>query len=393
MLPNDTMAWGYTRSAIRELMEYGAARKAEIGAENVYDFSIGNPSIPAPDCVNEAIAQLAGGDSLALHSYTTAAGLPSLRRKIADDLNSRFSLGITEGELYVTCGAAASLAISLKATLLPGDEVLVMVPFFPEYRVFIEAAGGVVRTVAPDEDLMIDFDALQLALSERTKAVIINSPNNPSGVIYSEETIRKLADMLRVQAEKNGQPIYLLSDEPYRELVYDGESVPCALNYYDDSIMCYSFSKSMSIPGERLGYIALNPKIADKDDVYASILGAARALGYVNPPSLFQRVIEQCIGSYTDVSEYRQNRDLLCAGLAELGYEFVRPQGAFYLFVKALEPDANAFSEKAKQHDLLLVPSDSFGCTGYVRVAYCVSADMIKRSMPAFKALMAEYKK
>lgn len=392
-LPENTLAWGRARSCIRTLAEYGAVRKAEIGAENVFDFSLGNPSIPAPACVNEAIAELIQGDSVSLHGYTTAAGLVSLRKKLADELNGRFGLALTPDRLYVTCGAAASLTITLRAILLPGDEVIAPAPFFPEYRVFTEAAGGVLVPVAPRDDLQIDLPALEAALTPRTKAVIINSPNNPSGVIFDEENLKGLADILRRHEEKTGETVFLISDEPYRELVYDGVPVPCALTLYDDAIMCYSFSKSLSIPGERLGYIAVSDRMACGEDIYASILGAGRCLGYVNPPSLFQRVIERCLGQTSDVSQYQQNRDLLCSGLRELGYEFIEPHGAFYLFVKSPEPDAKAFSERAKKHELLLVPSDDFGCEGYIRIAYCVSADMIRRSMPAFKALMDEYRK
>ena len=392
-LPENTLAWGRARSCIRTLAEFGAVRKAEIGAENVFDFSLGNPSIPAPACVNEAIAELIRGDSVALHGYTTAAGLVSLRKKLSDELNSRFGLALTPDHLYVTCGAAASLTITLRAILLPGDEVIAPAPFFPEYRVFTEAAGGVLVPVAPRDDLQIDLPALEAALTPHTKAVIINSPNNPSGVVFDEENLKGLADILRRHEETTGERVFLISDEPYRELVYDGVSVPCALTLYDDAIMCYSFSKSLSIPGERLGYIAVSDRMACGEDVYASILGAGRCLGYVNPPSLFQRVIERCLGQTTDVSQYQQNRDLLCSGLRELGYEFIEPHGAFYLFVRSPEPDAKAFSERAKKHELLLVPSDDFGCEGYIRIAYCVSADMIRRSMPAFKALMDEYRK
>ena len=249
-LPENTLAWGRARSCIRTLAEYGAVRKAQIGAENVFDFSLGNPSIPAPACVNEAIAELIRGDSVALHGYTTAAGVVSLREKIAADLNSRFGLAMTPELIYVTCGAAASLTISLRAVLLPGDEVIAPAPFFPEYRVFTEAAGGVLVPVAPRKDMQIDLEGVEKALTSRTKAIIINSPNNPSGVVFDEDNIKGLAEVLRRHEEKTGSPVFLISDEPYRELVYDGVKVPCALEYYDDAIMCYSFSKSLSIPGE-----------------------------------------------------------------------------------------------------------------------------------------------
>ena len=396
MLPEKMLAWGYTRNCIREVMEYGTIRKSEIGAENVYDYSIGNPSVPAPACVNEAIAEVLKMDSVELHGYTTAAGLPSLRAALAYDLNKRFDLGLSAEEFYVTCGAASSLAISLKAVLFPGDEVMVMAPFFPEYRVFSEVAGGVIRVVPPRSDFQIDMDALKKTLSPKTKAVIINSPNNPSGMVYSEETLRELADILRAHEEVTGDTIYLLNDEPYRELVYDMDKLPNAMTYYENTIICYSFSKAMSIPGERIGYIAVSPRMRDKKAVYAAVMGAGRALGYINPPSLFQRVIERSITQihdpmYSDISVYKENRDLLCSGLREIGYECVEPKGAFYLFAKALEPDAKAFCEHAKRYELLLVPSDDFGMTGYFRMAYCVAKEMIVKSMPAFRQLMKDY--
>lgn len=390
MLPEKTLAWGKSRSCIRELSEYAARRKAETGAENVFDFSLGNPSVPAPECVNETIAELVrgGGD---VHGYTTAAGLVSLRTAIADDLNARFDAHMSAGRLYVTCGAAAGLAISLRAVLLPGDEVVVLAPFFPEYRVFVEASGGVLKVVPPRQgDFQLDESAFAAALSDRTKAVIVNSPNNPSGVVLSRESLERLSELMRRHGEKTGKTLYLICDEPYRELVYDGSEVPYVPAIYDDTIVCYSFSKSMSIPGERIGYIALGAGLTDWQDVYASVLGAGRALGYVNPPSLFQRVVEKCLGHTSDVSQYRENRDLLCGMLRGLGFECVEPQGAFYLFMRSPEPDAKAFSERAKRHELMLVPGDDFGCPGYVRIAYCVSKELIERSRPAFAALAAE---
>lgn len=393
MLPEKKLAWGLSRSCIRELAEYGARRKAEIGADKVYDFSIGNPNVPAPPCVNEAIAELIKGDSVALHGYTTAAGIMSLRQRLADDLNQRFGLSVSPDLMYVTCGAAASLTVSLNAVLLPGDEVIVIAPFFPEYRVFVEGAGGRLVVVQPADDLQIDLDKLEAALTDKTKAVIINSPNNPSGAVYSEENITGLAALLKKHEAKTGETLYLISDEPYREIVYGDTVVPCPLKYYDDAIMCYSFSKSLSVPGERIGYIAVNSGMHDAHNVYAAIMGSGRSLGFVNPPSLFQRVIERCIGQTSDISEYQKNRDVLCSGLKEIGYEYIEPQGAFYLFLKCLEPDAKAFSERAKAHELLLVPSDDFGCTGYVRISYCVARSTIEHSMPAFKALFDEYSK
>jgi len=391
MIPENTLGWGRKKSCIRELMEYGAERKAAIGVENVFDFSIGNPNVPAPDCVNEAIAELLKRDNLSLHGYTTAAGILPLREKLAKTLNRQYDLKLRPDLIYVTCGAAASLSISLRAILMPGEEVIAPAPFFPEYRVFTEAAGGVLVSVAPRVDMRIDVDGVKDALTERTKAVIINSPNNPSGVVFDEANLRALAEVLRWHEQKTGKTVYLITDEPYREIVFDGRKVHSGIEYYDDTIMCYSFSKSLSIPGERIGYIAVSNRMASASMVYSSILGAGRCLGYVNPPSLFQQVILKCLGQLSDVEQYRRSRDRLCSGLRELGYYYIEPQGAFYLFLKALEPDAVAFREQAKKHDLLLVPSNDFGCTGYVRVAYCVSEDMIHRAMPAFKALMDDY--
>ena len=392
MLPEKPLAWGQSRSCIRELFEYGAARKAVIGEDKVFDFSIGNPSIPAPACVNEAIAEALKEDSVQLHGYTSAPGRMSLRQAIADDLNKKYGTAVTAGDIYVTCGAASGLATCMKALLLPGEEVIAFAPFFPEYRVFTEAVGGVLVTVPPRAgDFQIDYAAFEAAISEKTKAVIVNSPNNPSGVVLSAESIRGLADILNKYEQKFGHEIYLVCDEPYRELVYGDVEVPCMMNFYNDTILCYSFSKSLSIPGERMGYIAVSDKMTDRSLVNAAVAGGARALGYINAPSLMQRVIEKCLGATADISKYQENRDLLYGGLTALGYECVKPDGAFYLFVKALEPDAKAFSEKAKKHELLLVPSDDFGCPGYVRVAYCVAQKTIGDAMPAFAALAKEY--
>lgn len=391
-LPEQTLAWGRSRSCIRELSEYAARRSAEIGGENVFDFSLGNPSVPAPECVNEAIAGLIRGDSVSLHGYTTAAGLVSCREAIARNLNDRFDAHMSADRLYITCGAAAALAISLRAVLLPGDEVVALAPFFPEYRVFAEASGGVLRVVPPRKgDFQLDADAFAAALSEKTKAVIVNSPNNPSGVVLSRASLEHMADTLRRHAEKCGHPVFLICDEPYRELVFDGSEVPYVPSLYADTIVCYSFSKSMSIPGERIGYIALGADMGSWRDVYASIMGAGRALGYVNPPSLFQRVVEKCAGCTADVSGYRENRDLLCSMLRTLRFECVEPQGAFYLFMRSPEPDAKAFSEHAKRYELMLVPGDDFGCPGYVRIAYCVPRRRIELSRGAFALLAKDY--
>lgn len=391
MLPEQSLAWGQTKSCIRELAAYGAQRKAEIGAENVFDFSIGNPSVPAPPCVDEALRQVLTLDSIALHGYTPASGLMSFRTAIAEDLNHRYDAGVLPELIYVCCGAAAGLAACTHGLLCPGEEALTFAPFFPEYRVFTEAAGGTLTALLPDERFQPDFAALEAAISEKTKLVIVNTPNNPSGVVLSEESLRRLGEILRAAQERFGHPIYLISDEPYRELVYQGEPIPCVLHYYENAILCYSYSKSLSLPGERLGYLAVSSRMADREKVFAALAGAARACGYVNAPSLMQRVVEKCVGQTADISIYKGNRDLLYSGLRELGFDCVYPDGAFYLFVKSPEPDAKAFSEKAKEFELLLVPSDDFGMGGYVRLAYCVSEDMIRRSLPAFAGLARAY--
>ena len=392
MLPEKTLSWGVSRNCMRELSAYGVRRKQEIGADHVYDFALGNPSVLPPAIVNQSIIDIIREEGNTVHAYTTAAGIPSLRAKIADDLNARFDLGIGPDLLYISTGAAAALTASLHGVIIPGDEVICLAPFFTEYRVFSECAGAQVVVVPPAEDFSLNLDGIRAALTDRTKALIINSPNNPSGAVVSAEELNQLGDLLREQEAKTGSTIYLISDEPYREIVYDGFEYACPLNYYDDSIMCYSFSKALSVSGERIGYFAVNPKMNDAANVYASLVGAARGLGYVNPPALFQRVIERSLGSYSDVSEYKTNRDILCNGLRELGYEFVEPQGAFYLFMKALEPDALAFCERAKKYELLLPASNDFGCEGYVRISYCVARSTIENSMPAFKALMESYR-
>ncbi|MCQ2406288.1 MAG: pyridoxal phosphate-dependent aminotransferase [Oscillospiraceae bacterium] len=394
MLPQNTIGWGTARSAIRELFEFGNKRRAAIGAENVFDFSIGNPSIPAPACVDETLRELySTGDSLLLHSYTSSAGNPSLRKKVAEFLNST-SKGQFEAEgVYITCGSAAGLASSMNGLLMPGEEVILIAPYFPEYKVFVEGAGGKIVVAQPDENMMLSAENIAKVITEKTKAVIINSPNNPSGVVFTAEKLAEMADVLRAAEKKYGNNIYIVSDEPYRELCYgDAKFAPCQ-DAYENTIVCYSFSKCLSLPGERIGYLAVDKRAADYEKVFASVAGAARALGYVCAPSSMQFMAEKCIGATSDIAQYEINRDILCSGLQKIGYEFAKPDGAFYLFVKALEPDAQAFSDKAKEFELLLVPSDTFGVGGYVRLSYCVSREMIEKSMPALKKLYDCYKK
>lgn len=386
---------GKVRSEIREIFEYGNQRKAEIGAENVYDFSIGNPSVPAPESVDNAIKDLVDNfDSVALHGYTSAQGDAKVRKTIAEYTNQRFGTDITADNIYMTCGAAASLTIVLNAILGKEDECIVFTPFFPEYGVFMERTGA--KLVAVESEVgtfQIDFDNLEKSVNEKTKAVIINSPNNPSGVVYTEEKIKELCSFLENKQKEYGHPIFLITDEPYRELVYDDTVVPYMINYYDNTFICYSYSKALSLPGERIGYIVVSPKIANYQDAYAAVCGSGRALGYVCASSMYQRVIEKCIDDTADISIYKENRDLLYNSLTEMGYECVYPDGAFYLFVKALEEDSHAFCEKAKDYELLLVPADSFGTPGYVRISYCVQTKQIEDALPAFKALAESYQK
>ena len=385
---------GSHRSVIRELFEFGKKRMAEVGADKVYDFSLGNPNVPAPECVRAAIKELADlPDSTIIHGYTSAQGDAGVRKAIADSINARFGAGVSPDAVYMTCGAAASLTITLNALCEENDEFVLIAPYFPEYKVFVTAAGGKPVVAAFDEkDFQPDFASLAKALSPRTKAVIVNSPNNPSGAVYTKETVKKLCDTLRDASAKFGEAIFLIADEPYRELVYDDIEVPYLMNEYADTVVCYSYSKSLSLPGERIGYIALSPSLTEGASIYAAVCGAGRALGYVCAPNLFQRVAAKCVNALPDISAYRKNRDLIYGALTEMGYDCVHPDGAFYLFVRALEPDANAFAERAKALGLLLVPGDDFGAPSYVRISYCVSYDMIKRSLPAFKELIASYR-
>lgn len=394
MVSEQMKGLGMTRSVIREIFEYATKRKQEIGEDKVFDFSLGNPSIPAPPLVNETVKELVDGmDSTALHGYTSAPGDFAVRKAMSDYINREFDRNMTPDLIYMTVGAAASLTISIKALTVPGDEFIVFTPFFPEYRVFVETAGAKLRTVkSREDDFQVDLDAFESAVNENTKGVILNSPNNPSGVVISEGNIVKLCNILREKQEKYGHAIYLITDEPYRELVYDGVKVPYIMNYYDNTIVGYSFSKSLSLPGERIGYIAVCEKMPDKEEVFAAVCGAGRALGYVCAPSLFQRVAAKCVGLTGDISVYKKNRDILYNGLTEMGYECVHPDGAFYLFVKSLDRDANAFYERAKKYELLLVPADSFGCPGYVRISYCVTTKQIEDSLPAFGKLISEYR-
>ncbi len=392
MLNEQMYEYGSKSSVIRELFAYGLERRKIVGEDKVYDFSIGNPSIPAPAEVKEALLELLEEPAEALHGYSPAAGDPEVRKTLADSVNRKFGMRYTADNFYMTVGAAASLSIIVKALTRPGDEYITFAPFFPEYAVWVETADAkLVVTPADTADFQIDFEAFEKLLSPKTKGIILNSPNNPSGVVYSEETIQRLSELLAKKQKEYGTSIYLITDEPYREIVYDGMEVPFVPNYYKNTLVCYSYSKSLSLPGERIGYIIVPDEADDGKKVMAAVAGAGRALGYVCAPVLFQKAIARCVDVPCDVSAYKKNRDLLYHGLTDLGYECVRPQGAFYLFVKSPEPDAKAFSERAKKYDVLVVPGDSFGCTGYVRVSYCVSEQTIKDALPVFAEIMKEY--
>ncbi|MBE6639376.1 MAG: pyridoxal phosphate-dependent aminotransferase [Ruminococcaceae bacterium] len=387
---------GSKRSIIREIFEYSKARAAEIGADNVFDFSLGNPSVPAPAVVNETIKELLDTeDSVLLHGYTSAPGDLGVRTVIASSIKERFGVDMTPNFIYMTCGAAASLTSCLRALVEnEEDECIAFAPFFTEYRVFVENAGGKFVVSMPEKKTFsIDLADFESKLNEHTKAVIINSPNNPSGVVYSEKTIKGMCDILRQKEQEYGHEIYLIADEPYRELVYADVKVPYLMNYYDNTLVCYSYSKSLSLPGERIGYIAVNPKMIDAGSVYLAICGAARSLGFVCAPSMFQHVIARCHNAKVNVDAYKENRDLLYDNLTAYGYECVKPDGAFYLFVKSpVEGDAYAFYEKAKEKEILVVPCDDFGVKGYVRIAYCVDKRRVQNSLPAFQKLAEEYK-
>lgn len=388
------MALGSDRSEIREAFEYGRQRAALVGAENVFDFSIGNPSVPAPQEVTELLGALAAReDPVLLHGYTSAQGDLLARRALSENLNARFGTSYDEDCLYLSTGAAGALCCILAALACPGDEFLTFAPYFPEYKVFVEGvAGKLVVVPAEIEGFQIDFDALLAHLTPNTKAVLINSPNNPSGAVYTQETIEKLADLLRAKSAEYGHPIWLISDEPYREILYTETPAPWIPSYYANTLVSYSFSKSLSLPGARIGYALIPKEAEDYPDLYAAVCGAGRSLGYVCAPSLFQRLAASCCHLTADLGVYQKNRDLLVSSLRGMGYTCVEPGGAFYLFPRALEPDARAFCLRARAHDLLLVPGDSFGVGGHFRLSYCVPTERVERSLEKFQALAAEYR-
>ena len=393
MINQSAYALGANRSCIRELFEYGRARAAVAGAQNVFDFSLGNPSIPAPPQVNDAIrAILADTDSLTVHGYTSATGDLEARKAISRDLNARYGADTKPEEFFLGCGAAPELCSVFRALSVPGGELIAVAPYFPEYRPFAQEAGLQFKVVPPDvPDFQISLPRLEALITPHTQAVLINTPNNPSGVVYTRRTLTALAELLTRKAAEYGHPIYIVSDEPYRELTY-GVEVPFLPAIYPDTVICYSYSKSLSLPGERIGYVYVPGRAADSRALYAAVAGAARSMGHVCAPSLWQLVIARCAGLRPDLQAYDRNRRALYEGLTEMGYETARPDGAFYLFVKAPGGDAEEFSRRAQKHDLLAVPGTGFGCPGYFRLCYCVSYDTIRRSLPVFRKLLEEYR-
>lgn len=388
MISDKMLALGSNRSTIRELFEYGKKRAAEVGAENIYDYSLGNPSVPAPEAVNKALIDIIQNDApIAVHGYTSAVGDNNTRDAIADNLNRRFGTNYTRDNLYLTCGAAASLLCAYRAVIIDSSsEIIGIAPYFPEYEAFVNSNGGIFTMIPADEEhFQINFELLEKAINKNTQAIIINTPNNPSGVVYSEETIIKLSELLERKSNELGHTIYLISDEPYRELVYTEAGVPFTANYYKNTIVCYSYSKSLSLPGERIGYVLIPTEADNFTELYNAIAGAGRSCGYVCAPSLMQKMIARCADVMPDISSYKKNRDYLYNALTEIGYECADPSGAFYLFVKAPNGNADEFSEIAKKYDLLLVSGSAFGCSTFFRASYCVDYGMIVRSIPAFK--------
>ena len=393
MVNQTAYALGSVRSYIREVFEYGRQQAKIVGEENVFDYSLGNPSIPAPEKVNRSIHEILDTESsIKVHGYTSGPGDDSIRAAVAKNLTERFGKQISPANLFFTCGAAPALMAALTALACEDSEVIAIAPFFPEYKPFIESSGNkFVMVPADTESFQIDLAALESLVNEHTQAVIINSPNNPSGVVFSAETLGKVADILGAAAEKYGHPVYIIADEPYRELVYGGVEVPFLPAIYPNAIYCYSYSKTLSLPGERVGFLALHPAMDDYAAVHAAVLGAGRALGYICVSSLFQLAVAECLGQTADISAYAANRELIYGALTDMGYACARPDGAFYLFLKSPEPDAKAFCRRAMDYDILLVPGDDFGCPGYARLAYCVARSQLERSLPAFRKLAESY--
>ena len=380
-------------SAIRMMFEEGNRLRAKYGADKVFDFSLGNPSVPAPDCVREAIIELANEtDPTVLHGYMSNAGFEDVRQTIAESLNKRFDTKFSAKNLIMTVGAASGLNVILKTILNPGEEVIVFAPYFLEYGAYVRNYDGVLVEISPNTTtFQPNLAEFEKKITPNTKAVIVNTPHNPTGVVYSEETIRKLSAILEAKQKEFGTVIYLISDEPYRELAYDGVEVPYLTKYYDNTVVGYSYSKSLSLPGERIGYLVIPDEADGSEELISAATIANRTLGCVNAPSLIQKVVAKCVDAKTDLAAYDKNRQALYNGLKECGFECIKPQGAFYLFVKSPVADEKAFCEAGKKYNILMVPGSSFACPGYVRLAYCVSYETIVNSLPEFKKLAAEY--
>lgn len=392
MVNEEMYALGAAPNKIREIFAYGLERKAQIGDDKVFDLSIGNPSVPSPEKLDETLVRLVEEGRGKNHEYTMSPGLTEAREAIAQDLNARFGTDYTAGNLYLTAGASAAIAIAIKAVVLPGEELIAITPYFPEYKTWASNAGAVtVEVPARSDDFMLDVDAIEAAVTEKTAAVIINTPNNPVGSVYSDENLQALADVLRKKSEEFGHTIYLISDEPYRELVYDGLKPAWVPSLYDATFVCYSWSKSFSLPGERIGYLLVPNSMPDFDRVYKAVCGAGRSLGFICDSVLFQRAVAESLDAPIDIEPYDTNRKILYDGLTSIGYNVVKPQGAFYMWIEALEPDAEAFCEVCKEHELLLVPSNGFLTQGWTRVGYCCSEDTIRGALAAFKEVYDEY--
>lgn len=381
------------KSVIREMSAAAHKMGEEIGFDNVFDYSLGNPSVPAPDRVNEVIKKILDEtEPLSLHGYSEGHGILSVREKIAGYLKETYGLPYTYNHIFMATGAAGALAHAFRAVVCPGEEIITFAPFFPEYRPYVEATGALLKVVPADtESFQINFEALEETLNEKTAAILINSPNNPSGIVYSPQTIARLADMLSAAQEKYGHDIYIISDEPYREIVFEGVELPCISKYYDNTIVCYSYSKSLSLPGERLGYVAVNPACRDAELIVHMCVQISRGTGHNCPASLIQLAVGELQGETSDLSVYETNCNILYDELTRLGFSCVKPGGTFYMFPKSPEEDAGEFCKKALKYNLVLVPGDSFGCPGFFRISYCVATEKVKRSLEAFAKLAAEY--
>lgn len=375
------------KSVIRELSEYATARGKEIGYENVFDYSLGNPSVPAPENFKQAVIRLmTEGDPMEIHGYSPSLGIPSVKEKIAESLNKRFGMNYTGQHIFMTAGAAGAIAHAVRAVTAPGDEVVTFAPFFPEYHPYIDLSGAVLKVVPADTaDFQVNFDEFERMLGEKVMAVLVNTPNNPSGIVYTKETLEKLAEIMNRKSEEYGHDIFLISDEPYREILFDGQEEVYVSKVYDNSISCYSYSKSLSIPGERIGYIAVNPLCKEAETIVNMCGQISRGIGHNCPSSLIQLAVAEVPYETSDLSVYETNMNILYEELTRLGFTCVKPGGTFYIFPKALEEDAKIFCQKAKNYDLILVPGDGFGCPGYFRMAYCIDTDKVKRSLPALR--------